>query len=273
MPAQADTAGVYIVTDPARYSEAMESADWKRAMQAEFDSLIENGTWEYVYDVPVREATGCKWVFKTKTNADGSIRHKARLVIKGYEQTAFGETYTPVARLSSFRTLLALSAVFGWEVHHMDVITAFLNPKIDTDDVYMRIPEGLSWLDPSAEANFRKPEGVCRLRKAIYGLKQAPRLWYRDIDAFLRSIGFAPCDVEANLYFSESHRSALLLYVDDMLIASSDVREISKVKAKLSAQYKMTGLGLARQFLGIDIRQGIPVAGGGNNVYHARHSA
>ena len=77
---------------------------------------------------------GCKWIYRRKFNPDGTTRYKARLVIKGYEQKAgidYDETYTPVSKLATFRLLLALAAQHGWNVDHMDVVTAFLNPKID----------------------------------------------------------------------------------------------------------------------------------------------
>jgi len=79
-------------------------------------------------------------VFRTKRNPDKSIRFKARLVIKGYEQQIFGETFAPVARLTSIRLVLALATLNRWEIHHLDVCTAFLNPPLE-DTVYMEMPE------------------------------------------------------------------------------------------------------------------------------------
>jgi len=73
--------------------------------------------------------------------------------------------------------MLALAAVHDWEIEQMDVVTAFLNPKVD-GDVYRALPQGI-------EAD--KPQ-VCKLRKSFYGLKQAHLLWYEHIDYFLRSL-------------------------------------------------------------------------------------
>jgi hypothetical protein len=78
----------------------------------------------------------------TKHNPDGSTQYKARLVIKGYEQTDFGETYAPVGKLTAFRYLISLIGRYGWNMDHLDVVTDFLNPKIDDDDIYMTLPEG-----------------------------------------------------------------------------------------------------------------------------------
>jgi hypothetical protein len=100
---------------------------------------------------PTSSPIDCEWVFKTKINHDNTIRYKARLVIKGYQQTEgvdFDETYAPISKMSTLRLLLALSAQRKWKVEHLDVVTAFLNPKIDRDDIYMALPEGIDWLDP-----------------------------------------------------------------------------------------------------------------------------
>ena len=88
---------------------------------------------------------------KRKRNPDGSTRYKSRLVIQGFQQIEgvdYGETYAPVSRLTSFRLLVNLAATCGWVTDHLDVVTAFLNPQIDRDNVYMSLPPGLGWLDP-----------------------------------------------------------------------------------------------------------------------------
>ena len=99
------------------------------------------------------------------------------------------------------------------------------------------------------------PSGVCRLKKALYGLKEAPRLWFSNINRFLQSQGFIPSSGDANLYISSSLKVILLLYVDDILLASCNPSAIATVKQLLVNRYKMTDLGLSRQFLGIDIEQ------------------
>jgi len=90
-----------------------------------------------------------------------SIRQ--RLLSEVFEQQAgvdFDETFAPVAKLQSLRMMPALAAVHDWEIEQMDVVTDFLNPKVD-GDVYMALPQGI-------EAD--KPQ-VCKLRKSLYGLK------------------------------------------------------------------------------------------------------
>jgi transposase InsO family protein len=243
-------------SDPISYREALgrsDSADWKSALRSEYKSLIDNHTWDVVPEnaIPAgQHAIGSKWVFKLKINPDGTTRHKARLVIKGYEQTDAGETFAPVAKLTSLRMIIALAALYSCDIHHMDVVTAFLNPPVDSE-VYMLAPEGLEWLDPEAPASNR----VCRLRKAIYGLKQAPRLWYHHIDNYLQSIELRQSEFDPNLYISKRREVLLLLYVDDLLIASQRSEKIIEIKCLLQSKYRMNDLGIARQFLGIEIKR------------------
>jgi len=113
----------------------------------------------------MEEPIGCKWIYRRKINPDGTTRYKARLVIKGYELKAgidYDETYTPVSKLATFRLLLALAAQHDWNIDHMDVVTAFLNPKIDRDNICMSLPPGIEWL----ETTTIKAESLV-LRKAL----------------------------------------------------------------------------------------------------------
>jgi hypothetical protein len=266
--------------DPTSYKQAMESPDhelWRKATMEEWKSLLENHTFEAAPNVTLTEdltltipdslvpygikPIGCKWVYKIKRNPDGTTRNKVRLVIKGYEQVEgidFNETYAPVSKLTTLRYLLDQAAQNDWTISHMDMVTAFLNPEIDKDDVYMAMPPGIEWIDKRL-----KPTSVVRLLKALYGLKQAPRLWYQDINEFLLSIGFKQSTADQNLYIKEG--VLLLLYVDDLLIVDTnksigngvDTGSIengaTKVKKQLNQKYKMVDLGEARRFLGLEI--------------------
>jgi hypothetical protein len=202
----------------------------------------------------LEEPIGCKWVYKRKVNPDGSTRYKARLVIKGYEQKEgidYDETYAPVSKMATFRLLLAMAAQYGWDVDHMDVVTAFLNPKIDRDNIYMTLPLGIDWLDPTVSTSTGT---ALILRKALYGLKQAPRLWYEDIDGYLQSIGFRQSAEDPNLYLQPG--VLLVLYVDDLLIAHNGIEGCGhRIKQLLRKQYKMSDLGAAKRFLGIEIEK------------------
>jgi hypothetical protein len=152
--------------EPRDVEQALEEKYWKDAMDAEMQSILQNQTWT-VSELPKgHKAIGLKWVFKVKRNPAGNIvKHKARLVAKGYAQIQgvdYDEVYAPVARLETVRFFLALAAQGEWEVHHMDVKSAFLNGELQ-EEVYVQQPPGFS--DPRAQGK------VLKLKKALYGLK------------------------------------------------------------------------------------------------------
>jgi hypothetical protein len=165
---------VYLVEDtPTTISEAYSSPDadlWKEAVRSEIESIMSNGTWEVVDRPYGCQHIGCKWIFKKKLRPDGTIeRYKARLVAKGYTQKEgedFFDIYSPIAQLTTIRTLIAVAASYGLIIHQMDVKTTFLNGELD-EEVYMDQPEGFI-----ADGQENK---VCRLIKSLYGLKQAPK--------------------------------------------------------------------------------------------------
>lgn len=101
----------------------------------------------------------------------------------------------------------------------------------------------------------RKENLVCRLKKSLYGLKQSPRLWYKIFDSFMLSQKFRRSNFDSRVYLKVVDVSAiyLLLYVDDMLIATKDKSEIAKLKAQLSSEFEMKDLGAAKKILGMEI--------------------
>lgn len=114
-------------------------------MKEEYNALLQKHTWVLVDKPSQKTCVPCKWVYKLKRDADGNIiKYKARLVAKGYRQIEgidYKETFAPVVRHSSFRTLLALAVQEGYTVRHMDVDTAFLYGELE-EEVYMMQPQG-----------------------------------------------------------------------------------------------------------------------------------
>lgn len=131
--------------EPTNYAEAAGYAEWVDAMDKEIQSIEKNKTWN-LCKLPVgHKPIGLKWVYKLKKNSDCEVvKHKARLVAKGYVQKKgvdFDEVFAPVARLDTVRLILALAANRGWQVHHLDVKSAFLHGELE-DEVYVSQPEG-----------------------------------------------------------------------------------------------------------------------------------
>jgi len=243
--------------DPTSFYKAINGEDassWIDAMNSEINSLLENGTWTGVSLVDLKTANssaiGSKWVFRTKLNPDNSIRYKARLVIKGYEQRQgidYDITYAPVSRLPTLRILLAIASLRRLNIDHVDIITAFLNPEIDRQNVFMSLPDGFKELRPELEYS------VVNLKKALYCLKQAPCLWYKAIDSLLVSMGFRRSTAEPNLYLKTDFY--ILLYVDDMLMVYTDAKTANEIKSCLNKAYKMSDLGPVRRFLGLEVER------------------
>ncbi|GJW51323.1 ribonuclease H-like domain, reverse transcriptase, RNA-dependent DNA polymerase [Tanacetum coccineum] len=238
--------------EPKNYKEASNDQKWIEAMKVELDSINRNNTWVLTTLPTGHKAIGLKWVFKTKKDANGNIiKHKARLVAKGYIQEHgidFEEVFAPVARMETIRLLLAIAANNKWEVHHLDVKSAFLHGELK-EEVYVTQPEGFT-----KKGNDGK---VYRLIKALYGLRQAPRAWNIKLDNTLKSLDFKKCALEQAIYTKASKDSLLLVgvYVDDLIITGTPKKEIDKFKAQMEEKFEMSDLGLLAYYLGIEVTQ------------------
>ena len=237
--------------EPVTFQEALDEHPtwWQKAIAEEYASHKENGTWRPATLPAGRKALSTKWVFKNKTNADGSTRHKARLVVRGFEQKQgidFQEWFAPVAKFPTVRILLALATHFDGEIHQMDVKMAFLYPEIK-DEFYISIAEAYQQFHPD-EALM---EEVFRLQKTLYGLRQSPLAWYKVVDKYLRSKGLVRSNEDASLYISE--QLIVILFVKNILLFAKDMATIQEAKGWLTSQYMMSNLGELKQFLGMQI--------------------
>ena len=127
----------------------------------------------------------CMWLYRQKFNADESLqRYKARFVVNGKTQQVgldCNETFSPVVKPTTIRTVLSLAVSRSWPIHQLDVKNAVLHGDLE-ETVFMHQPPG--FVHPAT------PSHVCRLRKSLYGLKQAPRAWYKRFANFIISMGF-----------------------------------------------------------------------------------
>jgi Reverse transcriptase (RNA-dependent DNA polymerase) len=192
-----------------------------------------------------KKVIGVKWIYKTKVNADGSIqKHKARLVVKGYNQKSgidYFETYAPVARLETIRTIIAVTAQNRWPIFQLDVKSAFLNGELK-EDIFVEQPEGFYVAGEEHK--------VYKLKKALYGLKQSPRTWYSEIDNYFREKGFERSKCEPTLYVKKEGNQILIvaLYVDDLIYTGNNKELMQMFKKDVMNTYEMSDLGLMKYF-------------------------
>ena len=190
---------------------------------------------------------------QVKRDENGAIvKYKAHLVAKGYVQQPgvdFEEVYASLARLESVRLVLAVTAHFGWGVHHMDVKSAFLNGE-PQEEVYVQQP-------PVFIDNDHKHR-VLRLHKALYGLRQAPHAWNQKLDTELLRLGFKRYVDEHGIYTRGQGTGLLIVgvYVDDLIITGGDANVVARLKQQMLNTFKMSDLGLLSYNLGLEVTQG-----------------
>lgn len=236
------------LSQPATPSEAINSEEWKVAMDEEIKSHRLNNTWSLVKLPNGRKPIKAKWVFKIKQNdVDEDIKCKARLVAKGCSQKYgidYNETFSPVVRYNSIRFLMALAVKNGYKIHQMDVVTAFLQGDLN-EEIYMEQPE---CYDDGTKR-------VCKLHKSVYGLKQAGRQWNLKLDAALKEHNLKRCETDPCVYFEKDLKIIIAIYVDDFIILYKNSNDLDELMEFLNKKFNMKDLGPVKNCLGIRINQ------------------
>lgn len=233
-------------------SEALNDSNWRRAMEEKYNALIENKTWHLVPPSKNKNLIDCKWVYRIKRRADGTIdRYKARLVAKGFKQRYgidYEDTFSPVVKIATIRTVLSVVVSRGWSLRQLDVKNAFLHGVLE-EEVYMKQPPGFE--------NSHTPHHICRLDKALYGLKQAPRAWYSRLSSKLCALGFIPSKADTSLFLFNKSCIIMyvLVYVDDIIVTSSSGYAISALLRDLNNFFAIKDLGDLHFFLGIEVKK------------------
>ena len=235
-------------------TEALASPNkvkWKEAMEKEMESPHKNDVWDLVKLPKGKKAVGSKWVFKLKVGPDGMVhKHKARFVAQGFSQKYgldYDETFSPVVRFESLRTVIALAVQNGLKLHQMDVTTAFLNGELN-EEVYMKQPEGFV-----AKGH---EDLVCKLKRSIYGLKLSPHCWNSALDNQLKQMGFLQAKGDPSIYMvSEGEIFMIAVYVDDIVLAGKSDKRMTEVKQALAKQFQVKDMGELHYFLGVNIFQ------------------
>nr|DAD31904.1 TPA_asm: hypothetical protein HUJ06_010755 [Nelumbo nucifera] len=201
--------------EPISYLEAQGKPEWEIAMRDEIAALMKNSTWDLVPKPNDVDVITCKWY-----------------------DLDYDDTFSPVAKMVTVRTIISLAASKDWTLWQFDVKNAFLYGELD-HDIYMEQPQGF--------VSEKFPEHVCRLKKALYGLKQAPRAWYGKIAEYFKFCGFYPSNSDPSLFVKvkASLSIMILLYVHDMIVTGGDTTEIMRLQEDLFVRFEIKSLGEA----------------------------
>ncbi|PSR73944.1 hypothetical protein PHLCEN_2v10251 [Hermanssonia centrifuga] len=224
------------------------AVQWKIACAQEMLAFVKANLFDEVECPKNRKVVGSKWVFRIKRGPNGKIeKYKARLVAQGFTQVKgidYTETFAPVAKFISIRTLLSLAAKLDLEIHQMDVKSAFLNGDLD-EEIYMKCPPG----------HHAKEGIVWKLKKSLYELKQASCEWYKKVREEFEALGFTRSEADHSVFYKNENGALMIVavYVNDMLLFSNSMKGIDQLKAELKDCYEMTDLGEVRCILNMEV--------------------
>ncbi|CAI7852207.1 unnamed protein product [Closterium sp. NIES-53] len=226
------------------------SSQWQTAMDTEMASWKSTGT--YVDEVPPPRANivSGMWIFRVKRPPGSPPVFKARYVARGFSQQEgvdFFQTFSPTPKMTTLRVLLHVAAQRDYELHSLDFSTAFLQGSLH-EEIWLRRPPGLTGSFP--------PGTQWSLRRPVYGLRQAPREWHDTLRTTLAALGFAPSTADPSLFLRTDTSLPpfyILVYVDDLVFATSDRAGLTHVKSELQKRHTCTDLGELTSYLGLRI--------------------
>jgi transposase InsO family protein len=258
--------------------QAMRRADrdlWLTAMEAEFNSLSEQGTWEVVPRPTDRKIISAKWVLRIKWDSCRKVPlYKARFCARGFTQVKdvdFDNTFSPTISKAGLRLIIALAVQFNWLIHCVDCKNAFLNGFIDKE-IYLEQPSHFIAANTTAKSH------VCRLRKALYGLKQAPLIWNQALSDSLRKSGFEQLEYEPCIFVKRSNMSVgckrnyslvdswreaatdkefciLGVYVDDITVIGASEEAVTDAKALIAGTFAIKDEGSISKVIGMEFEK------------------
>jgi hypothetical protein len=236
---------------PQTWQEALSgphSEEWAESMVKEATGLRSTHTFEVVPRKEAKNIITCKWTFRVKRRNDGTPLFKSRTVARGFKQKKgvdYFDTWAPTAKQTTARVFFHVAAVKGMIVHAMDVDQAFLQGELE-EEIYMEPPPGL----PDTPG----PEFVWKLKRPLYGLKQAPRQWHAKLKIALLQMGLKPSHSDPSLFIGDRENGSwILVYVDDLLLASTNEKDLQALKDQLKRVFPMKDLGEVSTYLGMEV--------------------
>jgi hypothetical protein len=229
-----------------------DAIKWQEAIDYEISQLEKLNAWEIV-DAPHRgNIIPCHYVLATKRGPDGQkLKLRARLVANGQRQQYgldYSETFAPTSSMSTIRTVLTVAAQRDWEIHQVDIKSAYLNAEVK-EDIYMRAPPG-----------YLKDEDkgkVLKLLRSLYGLKQAGFEWSEELAKVFFAIGFTRSQVDQAVYYKKAidEHTVITVSVDDMAVTSKHLAHIERFKSQLREHFEISDLGELSWLLGLKVER------------------
>uniref|UniRef100_A0A5S6Q5K7 Integrase catalytic domain-containing protein n=1 Tax=Trichuris muris TaxID=70415 RepID=A0A5S6Q5K7_TRIMR len=242
-----------------------ERQKWIQAAAQEMKTMEKLQVWKLVDLPPDKKAITVKWIFRIKANPENYLdTYKARLVARGFSQfhmQDYDETFAPVVRHDTVRTLLTVATTNNLHVRHLDVESAYLN-SILKEEIYIIQPPGFEIQG--------QEDKVYRLYKSLYGLKQSARTWNKMATDALSKLNFQQGKADQCLFTrleKNGHRTYVLLYVDDLLVAADTAQITEKVGMQLNKFFHTKDLGDVKNYLGIQLER----ASDGSFLLHQRN--
>lgn len=245
--------------EPKRYEVAKQHPIWRISMVKELHNFIKRKAWTMFPREKLkqmgRKPIGTKWVYKVKTEPDGSLRYKSRTVQLGYQEVPgvdYTETFAPVAQDTTTRLTLGVALMKDWITESVDIEAAFTNADMATPS-YVEWPKGSVELGLITEEERKK---YCiRLEKPMYGGSEVPRMWWTTIlDRIVEKLGFQQSLTDPCLFFKKDTKGELKMVlntvVDDILVAGKQ-EDVDWFKNSLKELYEITEQGRVRKYLGI----------------------
>ena len=211
----------------------------------EIESGFKTGCFEQVDSVPPgTQIYGLTWVYKVKPKTElEPERYRSRLCVLGNKQRpdSYGQTFASVAKVKTFRVLVAICLFLGMKMTQLDVSNAFMYADLDRD-IYVHPPPGYEHL------------GILKLNKSLYGLKQAPRLWYETMKEVLLKMGFKQLSSDVCCFTHETEWCFVLMFVDDICIVAKDNDPFrNKIVETLRKMFKLRHYDETRRYLGLQV--------------------
>ena len=261
--------------EPRHYKNAISSDEnklWIKAIKEEIGNFYKRDVWKKVPRSVLKgkKPLGNRWVFKKKIETDGSVRYKARVVVKGYTQIPgvdFTDSYAPVATDSAMRTVFALVLYYhsdieeqSWTCEVVDVEAAFLGAEVD-NETYIEWPKGVQEL--GFESTNVTKDYFIQLGKAMYGTVPAALQWFNKLVKSLKTVGITQSKVDPCIFYLKHDEKTILVvttHVDDCAVAGKP-QDINDFKQKLQKQFTIKELGKLNKHLGVWYTWGSDITG------------